>query len=75
MCTSAPDMDRTHHYFADYEAYDGGLPFAWGQVTLSCTTDTATLSPDEVVARMRQRAAEQQGIDASAIRLRNLCRL
>lgn len=69
MCTSAPEADSAaRQYFADYEVYDAGQRIAWGQVTLACAADTA-------MQALRRRAAMQQGVEAGAIRLRNISRL
>lgn len=68
---SARDVDDRAsfpHYFADYEVYEAGQCIAWGQSTLAS-------APDHAVGALRSYAAEQQGVDAGAIRLRTVCRL
>ncbi|SFV28204.1 hypothetical protein SAMN05428990_0922 [Pseudoxanthomonas sp. YR558] len=62
------DRASPPRYFADYEVYDVGQCIAWGQATLAST-------PDHAVDALRRCAAEQQAVDAGAIRLRTICRL
>lgn len=64
------------HYFADYEAYEGGRPILWGQVTHSIDAiDQERLDPAEIVAALRLRAAEAHGIEPRQVRLCHLARL
>lgn len=72
MCTWAPDAAMPRAYFADYEAYEDGHAVAWGQAVLTCAAQD---DADEVIARLRQQAADRQGVPRAAIRLRSVCRL
>jgi len=64
------------HYFADYEAYEGGRAILWGQVTHSVEAEREdALDPAEVVAALRRRAAEAHGVEPRQVRLCHLARL
>lgn len=72
MCTWAPDQAMPRAYFADYEAYEDGHAFAWGQAVLRCAVQD---DAEEIIARLRQQAADRHGVPCTAIRLRSVCRL
>lgn len=61
-------------YFADYEVYAMGEVVAWGQITLACAGH-GDCGPAMLIRRLRQAAADQHGMEAGAIRLRQVCRL
>jgi len=64
------------HYFADYEAYEGGRPILWGQVTHSIeTVDQEHLDPAELIAALRRRAAAAHGLEPRQVRLCQVARL
>lgn len=67
-------MER--HYFADFEAYSGGRPVLWGQVTHSVHVgDDEDIDPEALVDALRERAARAHGIEPGQVRLCHVARL
>ena len=64
------------HYFADFEAYCGGRPTLWGQVTYSLDVDRdEDIDPDALVDALRARAARAHGVEPGQVRLCHVARL
>lgn len=65
-----------HFYFADYELQLGSATTRWGNTTLEYDVDDdQPFDPEVVVRKLRERAADKYGAQASEVRLRNVCRL
>lgn len=66
----------TRYYFADYEVLVAGRAMFWGNSTLVYSlADPADFDPAKLAADITARAATEHGVERTAVRIRNLCRL
>lgn len=69
-------MGAHYFYFADYEILVGGRFIVWGQTTLDYVPDeSGGFDPAELLDLIRQRAANEHGVERGEVRVRNLSRL
>lgn len=70
------DLTMERHYFADFEAYSGGRPVLWGQVTYSMHAERdEDIDPQALIEALRARAAQAHGIEPGQVRLCHVARL
>ena len=63
-------------YFADYEIFMGERVRMWGQTTLDYRVEhPVDFDPAQVLALIRERAAEAHGVGCTDVRVRALHRL
>ena len=64
------------YYFADYEVLVAGRAMFWGNSTLVyALADPEDFDPAKLAADITARAAGEHGVERTAVRIRNLCRL
>lgn len=69
-------MSAHYFYFADYEILIGGRFIVWGQATLDyAPAAPGAFDPAELLNLIRQRAANEHGVERDEVRVRNLSRL